>query len=108
MNPFDALTQFRVEISEHIALVTMNNPPVNAQGRVFHEEAALIFDTLSDMAEVRVAVLTGAGKCFSAGADIKGDEADLGAVGGGEVGADEEVLDAPGVGGRGVEADRSS
>lgn len=72
MNPFDALTQFRVEISEHIALVTMNNPPVNAQGRVFHEEAALIFDTLSDMAEVRVAVLTGAGKCFSAGADIKG------------------------------------
>jgi len=50
----------------------MNNPPVNAQGRVFHEEAALIFDALSDMTEVRVAVLTGAGKCFSAGADIKG------------------------------------
>lgn len=72
MNPFDALTQFRVEIGEHIALVTMNNPPVNAQGRVFHEEAALVFDTLSDMTEVRVAVLTGAGKCFSAGADIKG------------------------------------
>jgi len=72
MTAFADLTQFTVEISEHIALVTMNNPPVNAQGKVFHEEAALIFDRISDMVEVRVAVITGAGKCFSAGADIRG------------------------------------
>lgn len=66
------LTQFRVEIADHVAVVTMDNPPVNAQGRAFHEEAMRIFDTLSDLDEVRAVVLTGAGKCFSAGADIKG------------------------------------
>lgn len=66
------LTQFRVTCADSIAVVTMDHPPVNAQGRVFHEEAMRIFDTLSDMDECRVAVLTGAGKCFSAGADIKG------------------------------------
>jgi enoyl-CoA hydratase/carnithine racemase len=71
-NPFADLRQFRVVIDDHIAVVTMDNPPVNAQARVFHEEAMLVFDTLSDLDECRVVVLTGAGKCFSAGADIKG------------------------------------
>lgn len=72
MNLFADLTQFTVHITDHIALVTMNNPPVNAQGQIFHEEGMLIFDRISDLDNVRVAVLTGAGKCFSAGADIKG------------------------------------
>ncbi len=72
MNLFADLTQFTVHITDHIALVTMNNPPVNAQGQTFHEEGMLIFDRISDLDNVRVAVLTGAGKCFSAGADIKG------------------------------------
>jgi len=62
----------RCEITDHIALVTMNKPPVNAQDQRFHEEMMATFDRLSDLDEVRVAVLTGAGKCFSAGADIKG------------------------------------
>ena len=61
----------RCEIADHIAVVTMDNPPVNAQDRRFHEEMMGVFDTLSDMDEVRVAVLTGAGKVFSAGANIK-------------------------------------
>ncbi|MBH67309.1 MAG: enoyl-CoA hydratase [Rhodospirillaceae bacterium] len=60
-----------VSISEHIAVVTMNNPPVNAQNKQFHEELTLVFDVLSDREDVRAVVLTGAGKCFSAGADIK-------------------------------------
>ena len=64
--------QVRCEIADHIAVVTMDNPPVNAQGRQFHEDMMHVFDTLSDRDDVRVAVLTGAGKCFSAGADIKG------------------------------------
>jgi enoyl-CoA hydratase/carnithine racemase len=59
------------EVEHHIALVTMDNPPVNAQDQRFHEEMMLVFDTLSDREDVRVAVLTGAGKVFSAGADIK-------------------------------------
>ena len=72
MQTFAALTQFRVTLNEHVAIVTMDNPPVNAQARVFHEEAMLVFDTLSDRDDCRAIVLTGAGKCFSAGADIKG------------------------------------
>ncbi len=61
----------RCEIENHIALVTMDNPPVNAQDQQFHEDMMLVFDTISDLDDVRVAVLTGAGKVFSAGANIK-------------------------------------
>jgi len=66
------LETVRVDIKEYIAVVTMDNPPVNAQGQQFHEDMMLTFDRLSDMDDVRVVILTGAGKCFSAGADIKG------------------------------------
>jgi enoyl-CoA hydratase/carnithine racemase len=58
-------------VSDHIALVRMNRPPVNAQNRQFHEEMMDVFDEVSDLADVRVAVLTGNGRMFSAGADIK-------------------------------------
>lgn len=61
----------RCEVSDYIARVTMDRPPVNALSREFQEEMMLVFDTLSDRDDVRVAVLTGAGKHFCAGADIK-------------------------------------
>lgn len=65
------LEQFRVEVADHIAVVTFDRPPVNAQNRRSREELTWIFDTLGDRDDVRVAILTGAGKTFSAGADIK-------------------------------------
>ena len=46
----------RCEISDHIAVVTMDNPPVNAQDQRFHEEMMATFDRLSDEDEVRVAL----------------------------------------------------
>lgn len=58
-------------VEDHIALVTMDAPPVNAQGAQFHDEMMTVMDGLSDMDSVRAVVLTGAGKIFSAGADIK-------------------------------------
>ena len=67
----DDLTMVRVQIADHIALVTMDNPPVNAQNAAFQDEMIRAFDRLSDLDEVRVAVLTGKGKCFCAGVDIK-------------------------------------
>lgn len=58
-------------VEEHIALVRFANPPVNAHSQQLLEEVAWTFDTISDRDDIRVAVLTGDGKCFCAGADIK-------------------------------------
>jgi enoyl-CoA hydratase len=61
----------KTEIKNHVAVVTMDAPPVNAQSVAFVEELISTFDELNATAPVRVIVLTGAGKIFSAGADIK-------------------------------------
>lgn len=71
MDGLTDLEGFAVEIAEHVAVVTMRRPPVNAQNRRFREEIIRIFDTLHDMAEVRAIILTGEGRAFSAGADLK-------------------------------------
>ena len=68
----DDLTQLRVTIDQHIAVLTMDSPPVNALTRVLNDELTLALDRISELDEVRVVVLTGAGKVFCAGADLKG------------------------------------
>lgn len=60
-----------VDIADHIATVTVNRPPVNAQNGPMREELISIFETLGESPDVRIIVLTGSGKVFSAGADIK-------------------------------------
>ena len=62
---------FRVEVDDHVAIVTIDRAPVNAQNRTFREEIVQIFDWLGDRQDVRAIVLTGAGKTFSAGADLR-------------------------------------
>lgn len=59
------------EIIDGVAIVTMDAPPVNAQSRPFMEQLTTCFDEINDLREARVVVLTGKGKIFSAGADIK-------------------------------------
>jgi enoyl-CoA hydratase len=66
------LTQLEVQIADFIATLTMNAPPVNALTRTLNDELTLALDRISEMDEVRVVVLTGAGKVFCAGADLKG------------------------------------
>ncbi|KRB98779.1 enoyl-CoA hydratase [Hydrogenophaga sp. Root209] len=61
----------QLQIDEGIAVVTLNRAPVNAQNAELRGEIIECFDTLSDMAEVAAIVITGAGKTFSAGADIR-------------------------------------
>ena len=61
----------KTEITDHVAVVTMDAPPVNAQSRAFVEELIEVFDELNETPGVRCVVLTGNGKCFSAGADLK-------------------------------------
>jgi enoyl-CoA hydratase/carnithine racemase len=65
------LETVRLEVADHVATVTIDRPPVNAQNRQSREELIRVFDAISDRDDVRVAILTGAGKVFSAGADVK-------------------------------------
>lgn len=62
---------FQVEVSDRVATVSINRPPVNAQNIQFRNEIVEIFDALGDRADVRAIILTGQGKTFSAGADLK-------------------------------------
>lgn len=61
----------KVDIADKVAVVTLDNPPVNAYSKEFAEELIEVFDELNDTPEVRCIVVTGRGKIFSAGADIK-------------------------------------
>ena len=65
------LETVRLDVADHVATVTMDRPPVNAQNRQSREELIRVFDAISDRDDIRVAILTAAGKVFSAGADVK-------------------------------------
>ena len=66
------LSQLQVSIEDYVAVLTMNAPPVNALTRTLNDELTLALDRISELDEVRAVVLTGAGKTFCAGADLKG------------------------------------
>ncbi|BCH21092.1 enoyl-CoA hydratase [Mesorhizobium sp. L-8-10] len=61
----------RLEVADHIALVTLDRPPVNALDRAARAALVETFDALSERDDVRAVVLTGAGNTFCAGADLK-------------------------------------
>lgn len=61
----------KLDVADYIATVTIDRPPVNAQNRALRDEAVALFDALGDRPDVRVVILTAAGRYFSAGADIK-------------------------------------
>ena len=73
------LTTLKLDIAERIATVTLDRPPVNAQNAEMRSEITQLFDVLSDRDDVACIVLTGAGKVFSAGADIR-ERPNLGAT----------------------------
>jgi enoyl-CoA hydratase len=55
----------RLEVSDHIALVTLTRPPVNALDRAMRDAIIDAIDAISEREDVRVAVLTGQGHAFS-------------------------------------------
>ena len=60
-----------IEKKGHIAILTLNHPPVNAWNLGLMEDFEKAVDEIENDSEVRVLILTGAGeKCFSAGFDV--------------------------------------
>ncbi len=54
-----------------VAVITLNNPPVNGLGLATRQAIADGLGRANDDASVKAIVITGAGKAFSGGADIK-------------------------------------
>ena len=67
----------KTAISNYVATVTIDRPPVNAMNRQMFDEIQAAFDALNNRDDVRAAVFTGVGKCFCAGADMKARSASL-------------------------------
>ena len=64
------MSPIHVTVEDHVAVVTLDNPPVNAMAADW--DIPGVFDALTDDPEVHVAILTAAGqRVFCAGADIK-------------------------------------
>jgi len=59
------------QVIDGIAVVTMNNPPVNGLGLETRQGIASGFERANADPAVKAIVLTGAGKAFSGGADIR-------------------------------------
>lgn len=60
-----------LEVSEYIAVVRLDKPPVNALDRATRRRLIEVFDEISEREDIRVAILTGTGKFFCSGADLK-------------------------------------
>ncbi len=66
------MSPVHVDVKDHVAVVTLDYPPVNAMSGDAYERITEAFDGLHDRDDVRVAILTAAGdRAFCAGADIK-------------------------------------
>lgn len=64
------MTDVTVEVRDRLGWVTLDNPPVNALGRALRQG---LMDAVAqlDGADVQAVVLTGTGRAFVAGADIR-------------------------------------
>lgn len=56
---------------KHIAIVTIDAPPMNPLNKEVMSELQNAFEVLLLQSDIRVVILTGSGKAFVAGADIK-------------------------------------
>ena len=65
-------TQLQYEHVGHVVVLSLNNAPVNALSKTLSDEITAALDYISEISEVRAVVLTGLGKIFCAGADLKG------------------------------------
>lgn len=71
----------RIELDGRVAVITLDRPPVNALSMALYRDIAAVFGEVNDRTEeIGAVVLTGAGRCFCAGRDLKLAETDPPAV----------------------------
>ena len=60
-----------IDADAHVAVVTLDRPPVNAINRAMHGALTKAFNGLGEGREVNAIVLTAAGRVFCAGVDLR-------------------------------------
>ena len=71
MEPTAVVPVVQTTVSDHIALVKISNPPVNALSTAVRQGLQQAFTELNQNADVHAIVVTGSGSNFIAGADIR-------------------------------------
>lgn len=72
MSDYSRFQHLKVEIEEGLATVTLNRPgSLNAINPAMHTEITEIWPVISNDPRIRAVLLTGAGRAFCAGGDIK-------------------------------------
>ncbi|MFH1804686.1 MAG: 3-hydroxyacyl-CoA dehydrogenase NAD-binding domain-containing protein [Pseudomonadota bacterium] len=64
------MTPVNTQISDGIAILTIDNPPINATSHAVRAGLVAAIDKINDNPDIRVVILHCAGKTFIAGADI--------------------------------------
>ena len=68
----DVMNTLLYELNDHVATITLNRPEKrNAMNPTMHQEMSELLKRVNADPQVRVIVITGSGKSFCAGADIK-------------------------------------
>ncbi len=72
MASYDQYENIQIDVTDGVATCTLNRPQaMNAVTRQMHKELETLFGQLSGDKDVRAIVLTGAGRAFCAGGDVK-------------------------------------
>ena len=61
----------RVSFDDHILTIALANPPMNCNTDAMHKALSQIWEDIHDDDDVNVVILTGEGRVFSAGGDVK-------------------------------------
>jgi enoyl-CoA hydratase len=61
----------KIEQQDGIAVMFLDKPPVNAIDRRLVDDSMMALSKLSTNKDIRALIITGSGKCFSAGLDLK-------------------------------------
>jgi enoyl-CoA hydratase/carnithine racemase len=85
-------TQIDYAVSDHVATITLNRPDkLNAFTNTMMREMLAAFDQIDADDDVRVVIVTGAGRGFCAGADLSGGGGTFAAGGGGDVSGPDRI-----------------